>query len=129
MKIGVAGLGKMGAAMAKRLKEVGHDVFVWNRSADKARPLAEAGATVTKTPSELAGKCEIVISMLTDAAAIDAVYHGADGLLAGDVKGKLFIEMSTVRPETEVALAAKVRTKGAAGVDFPGGGAARAALP
>src|SRR5262249_35375546 len=79
MKIGVAGLGKMGAAMAKRLKEVGHDVFVWNRSADKAKPLADAGATVAKTPGELASKSEIVISMLTDAAAIDAVYHGADG--------------------------------------------------
>jgi len=128
MKIGVAGLGKMGAAMAKRLKDVGHDVFVWNRSADKAKPLAEAGAVVTKTPSELASKSDIVISMLTDSAAIDAVYSGADGLLAGDVKGKLFIEMSTVRPETEVALAAKVRAKGAAVVDCPVGGSTGPAL-
>jgi 3-hydroxyisobutyrate dehydrogenase len=122
MQIGVAGLGKMGAAIARRLKEVGHDVAVWNRSPDKAKPLAEAGATVAKTPRELAERCEIVISMLTDAAAIDAVYHGADGLLAGNVADKLFIEMSTVRPQTEVALAAKVRAKGAAYVECPVGG-------
>jgi 3-hydroxyisobutyrate dehydrogenase len=128
MQIGVAGLGKMGAAIARRLKEVGHDVAVWNRSPDKAKPLAEAGATVAKTPRELAERSEIVISMLTDAAAIDAVYHGADGLLSGDVKGKLFIEMSTVRPETQVALAAKVRAKGAAMVDCPVGGSTGPAL-
>jgi 3-hydroxyisobutyrate dehydrogenase len=128
MQIGVAGLGKMGAAIARRLKEVGHDVAVWNRSPDKAKPLAEAGATVAKTPRELAERCEIVISMLTDAAAIDAVYHGADGLLAGNVADKLFIEMSTVRPQTEVALAAKVRAKGAAMVDCPVGGSTGPAL-
>ncbi len=59
---------------------------------------------------------------MTDAAAIDGVYHGGNGLLSGDVKGKLFIDMSTVRPDTEVALAAKVRAKGAALVECPVGG-------
>ena len=50
MDIGIAGVGKMGAAIALRLMEVGHKVTVWNRSADKTRPLAEAGATVAATP-------------------------------------------------------------------------------
>jgi 3-hydroxyisobutyrate dehydrogenase len=122
MQVGVAGLGKMGAAIAARLLEVGHQVVVWNRSADKAKPLVEAGAAQAATPAELAKKSEIVVTILTDAAAIDAVWHGASGLLSGDVKGKLFIEMSTVAPQTETALAEKVRAKGAALVECPVGG-------
>ena len=122
MNVGIAGVGKMGAAIALRLMEVGHTVTVWNRSADKTKPLAEAGATVAATPAELAAKSEAIITILTDAAAIDTVYDGASGLLGGDVTGKLFIEMSTVQPATEVALAAKVRAKGAALVECPVGG-------
>jgi 3-hydroxyisobutyrate dehydrogenase len=122
MQIGVAGLGKMGAAMAQRLIEVGHAVTVWNRSADKAKPLVEAGAVAAATPAELAERSEVVVSVLTDAAAIDAVYLGSSGLLAGNVRGKLFIEMSTVQPQTEVALMAKVRAHDAAFVECPVGG-------
>jgi 3-hydroxyisobutyrate dehydrogenase len=122
MQIGVAGIGKMGAAIAQRLIEVGHTVTVWNRSADKLKPLVAAGAAVAATPAELAGKSEVIITILTDAAAIDAVYGGASGLLAGDVRGKLFIEMSTVRPQTQLALATKVRAKDAALVECPVGG-------
>lgn len=112
----------MGAAVAGRLLAQGHEVTVWNRTRGKTDALAAAGATVAPTASDLAGRCEIVITLLTDAAAIDAMYHGAGGLLADDVSGKLFIDMSTVRPETEVALAAKVRAKGAAFVECPVGG-------
>src|SRR5262249_42531357 len=113
MQIGIAGIGKMGAAIAQRLIEVGHTVAVWNRSADKLKPVIAAGATAAATLAELARNAEAVITILTDAAAIDAVYTGASGLLAPDVPGNLFIEMSTVQPQTEVALAAKVRAKGA----------------
>src|ERR1700681_1839983 len=122
MNIGVAGLGRMGAAIAARLIEVGHTVSVWNRSAEKTKALAQAGSKVTATPAELAGGADIIITILTDAAAIDAVYNGTDGLLTGNVKDKLFIEMSTVRPETEIALAKTVRGKGAALVECPVGG-------
>jgi len=122
MDIGIAGVGKMGAAIALRLMEVGHKVTVWNRSADKTKPLAEAGATVAATPAELAAKSEAIITILTDAAAIDAVYSGPSGLLSVPVTGKLFIEMSTVQPSTEVAIAEKVRAKGAALVECPVGG-------
>jgi len=112
----------MGAAMAARLKEVGHTVMGWNRSAAKAKPLAAEGIAIAETPAVLAARAEAVITILTDAAAIDAVYGGPAGLLSGPVDGKLFIEMSTVRPDTEVALAAKVRAKGAAFVECPVGG-------
>jgi 3-hydroxyisobutyrate dehydrogenase len=122
MQVGIAGIGKMGAAIAQRLIEVGHKVTAWNRSADKLQLVKDAGAAVAATPAELAQASDAVISMLTDAAAIDAVYNGASGLLSGDVRGKLFIEMSTVLPQTEVALAEKVRAKGAIFVECPVGG-------
>jgi 3-hydroxyisobutyrate dehydrogenase len=128
MNVGVAGLGKMGAAIARRLIDVGHRVTVWNRSAEKRQPLAAAGATVVATPAELAGGCEVVITILTDAAAIDAVYGGPAGLLTGEVGGKLFIEMSTVQPATEIALAGKVRASGAVLVECPVGGTTGPAL-
>jgi 3-hydroxyisobutyrate dehydrogenase len=122
MQIGIAGLGKMGSAIAQRLIEVGHDLTVWNRSLEKARPLANAGAKVAANPADVACNAQTVITILTDAAAIDAVYGAPPGLLAGDVTGKLFIEMSTVAPATERALAEKVRAKDAALVECPVGG-------
>ena len=122
MRIGIAGTGRMGAAIATRLLGLGREVAVWNRTAAKTVPLAAAGAQVAATPEALAARAEAVITILTDAAAIDAAYRGPGGLLAGDVKGKLFIEMSTVRPETQRALAAAIGAKGAALVECPVGG-------
>ena len=122
MQIGVAGLGAMGGNVALRLMEVGHQVTVWNRTRDKTKPIADAGAKVAATPAEVAKASEAVITMLTDGAAIDAVYNGPNGLLSADVKGKLFLEMSTVAPKVETDLAPRVRAKGAALVECPVGG-------
>lgn len=112
----------MGAAIAQRLLGLGHEVTVWNRTVEKTRPLGAAGAKVAATPAQLAAASETVITILTDAAAIDATYRGKDGLLSGDVSGRLFVEMSTVRPETERALAGSIRAKGAAMIECPVGG-------
>lgn len=122
MEIGVAGLGRMGAAIAARLIEVGHKLTVWNRSPEKAKPLEAAGAVLARSPRELAEKVAAVITILTDAAAIEVVYGGPSGLLAGKVSGKLFVEMSTVPPQTEIDLAARVRAKGASFAECPVGG-------
>src|SRR5260370_242992 len=111
MEIGFCGTGRMGAAMAQRLMDQGHRLAVWNRSADKTKPLVERGARAAKTPAETAAGSEIVITMLTDARAVDAVYDGPQGPLSGDVKGKLFIDMSTVTPETTKKLPPPVRAK------------------
>jgi 3-hydroxyisobutyrate dehydrogenase len=112
----------MGGAIAARLMEAGHQVTVWNRTAAKVKPLAEAGAKVADSPAAVAAASEAVITILTDGAAIEAVYHGPSGLLSGDVTGKLFIEMSTVPPGVETTLAPKVRAKGATFVECPVGG-------
>ena len=122
MKIGIAGTGRMGAAIGERLIGLGHELAVWNRTAEKTRALAAAGARVAASPSQLASSSETIITILTDASAIDAAYRGKSGLLSADVSGKLFIEMSTVRPETERALAADIRKRGAVMVECPVGG-------
>ncbi len=122
MRVGVAGVGRMGAAIAARIIEVGHEVTVWNRSADKLKPLADIGAKVAGTPTELAGQVETIVTILTNQEALAAVYEGASGLLAGDVRGKLVIEMSTVQPHEEMALAEKVQARGAIFVECPVGG-------
>jgi 3-hydroxyisobutyrate dehydrogenase len=122
MNIGIAGTGRMGAAIAQRLLNLGHTVRVWNRTPEKAQALASDGAIVCATPAELASGSEVIITVLTDAAAIDRTYGEADGLLAPDIRSKTFIEMSTVRPETERALAARIHAKGGALIECPVGG-------
>ena len=101
MKIGIAGTGRMGIAIGQRLIEQGDELVVWNRTKDRAKPLVTAGARMAASAADLVGSVDIVITILTNAEAIDAMYRGKDGLLSGDVAGKLFMEMSTVRPETE----------------------------
>src|SRR5205807_205870 len=122
MHVGVAGLGLMGSAIAQRLIEAGHRVSVWNRTSGKAKPLIDTGASLAATPAALASAAEAIVTILTDATAIDAVYGGSAGLLAGAVREKLFIDMSTVRPATAIALAAKIRAAGATFVECPVGG-------
>ncbi|MEI9922433.1 MAG: NAD(P)-binding domain-containing protein [Bradyrhizobium sp.] len=77
MKIGIAGLGRMGGAIAKRLIDVGHNVAVWNRDPTKSKPLGEQGAVLAASPKELAERVDLVITILTDAAAIESVYNGS----------------------------------------------------
>ena len=118
MRVGIAGLGKMGGAMAARLAETGAEVQVWNRT----RARAEAsGLPVAETPRALAEWSGTVVTTLFDMPALQAVFEGADGLLAG-AQGKLFIEMSTIRPGDKEALAALARQAGGAYVECPVGG-------
>lgn len=122
MKIGIAGVGRMGGAIAERLMETGEDVLVWNRTRDKLVALEAKGAVACASPASLAEASEVIITILTDTAAIEKVYDGDDGLLSQKLDGRLVIEMSTVRPRTEEALAERVRAVGAAFVECPVGG-------
>jgi len=106
----------MGSAIAQRLASLGHEMMVWNRTADKARSL---GFPVAASPRALASACELVISILTDAKAVDQVYGE---MLSGEVKGKLFIEMSTVRPDVQKNLSHKIASHGGKMVECPVGG-------
>ncbi len=122
MNIGIAGTGRMGNAIAMRLLGLGHQVTVWNRTVSKAQATVDAGAAFASTPAQLAAQVDIIITILTDTAAIEAVYYDKDGLLSVDVAGKLFLEMSTVPPETERALVKRVMEEDAQFVECPVGG-------
>jgi len=93
MKIGLAGTGRMGAAIAGRLAALGHDVAVWNRTASRAESL---GLPIERFLANLVSRSETIITMLADGTAVKDVY----ARFSGDLRGKLFIDMSTVRPST-----------------------------
>lgn len=122
MKIGLCGTGKMGAAIGARLLGVGHELVVWNRDTAKTAPLVEAGATPAGTPAALTVRCELIISMLLNAEALDTVYRGGAGILSAPLAGRLVMDMSTVLPETEQALAADVTARGGTFIECPVGG-------
>lgn len=98
MRIGFCGTGMMGAPMAIRLVEAGHDVSVWNRTPSRADPVVDRGATRARTPSEAAREAEVVITMLADEPALRAVALGREGLATGMRPGATLVEMSTVGP-------------------------------
>ena len=120
MKVGIAGTGKMGQAVAQRLMGVGHEVMVWNRNAARADALVAAGATRAARPADLARQCDVVISLLTDAAAIESVYGGPDGLFSAPQA--LLIEMSTVAPEFQAQMGQRAQQAGARYLECPVGG-------
>jgi 3-hydroxyisobutyrate dehydrogenase len=122
MHIGLAGTGKMGSAMARRLLACGQQVTVWNRNAARAQALLAAGALWADNPRALARRCDTVITMLTDEVALDAVYHGPDGLLSEPQADRLFIDMSTVQAAHAQALGARVQAAGGRFLECPVGG-------
>jgi 3-hydroxyisobutyrate dehydrogenase len=122
MKIGVCGTGRMGSSIAQRLISVGHEVGVWNRNPAKTKPLVDAGAKLFASPAELVGGCDIVVVMLLNDAASEAVYRGPNGILKSKLTGKLVIDMSTVRPDTMISIGGSVASQGAAFVECPVGG-------
>jgi 3-hydroxyisobutyrate dehydrogenase-like beta-hydroxyacid dehydrogenase len=97
--VAVVGLGAMGSRIARRLLEAGHDLVAWNRTAEKAQPLVEAGAVAAATPAEAAARAEVVLTMVADPAALRDVTEGEDGVAAGVGEGATVIEMSTVGPD------------------------------
>jgi 3-hydroxyisobutyrate dehydrogenase len=122
MKIGVCGTGRMGSSIAQRLMSVGHEVGVWNRSPGKTKSLTDAGAKLFATPAELVEDCDVLIAMLLNDTALEAVYRGPNGILKSKLAGKLVIDMSTVRPDTMTSIGVSVTQQGAAFVESPVGG-------
>ena len=122
MKVGIAGIGKMGNAIGSRLLGLGHSVSVRNRTADKTTGLVNAGAHLAATPKMLAESVDVVLTLLTNEAALDDVYSGPDGLFSGDVRQKIFIDMSTVKPAKPKEMALRANAVGAVYLECPVGG-------
>jgi 3-hydroxyisobutyrate dehydrogenase len=117
----------MGTAIVRRLIEAGHEVRVWNRTAERARAARDAGAAWIPRLADLVGESSVVISFLLDNAAVERVYLGPEGILAGPVEERLFIDMSTASPETHVPIAAALLGRGAAFIECPVSGSIAAA--
>jgi 3-hydroxyisobutyrate dehydrogenase-like beta-hydroxyacid dehydrogenase len=117
--LGFVGLGVMGGGVARRLLAAGHTVHGYNRSREKAAPLVELGLVLEDTPREAAQAADVVFSMVTNVAALEAVTQGPDGILAGLSPGKLYVDMTTGTPEASRALAERVEAVGAQMLDAP----------
>jgi 3-hydroxyisobutyrate dehydrogenase-like beta-hydroxyacid dehydrogenase len=113
------GLGVMGGGVAKRLLDAGHTVHGWNRTREKAQWLLDAGMSWADSPREVAERSEIVFTMVTNTAAVQAVTEGPDGILAGLGPGKIYVDMSTASPANTRALAERVADLGAQMLDAP----------
>jgi 3-hydroxyisobutyrate dehydrogenase-like beta-hydroxyacid dehydrogenase len=109
----------MGAAIVHRLLAAGHQVTGWNRSADKAPPLQAAGMLWASSPRELANGSDLMISILTDAKALEQVVAGPAGVIEGLRPGAVLADMSTIAPDSSCAVAAKVAAAGGTMLDAP----------
>lgn len=118
-RVGVAGLGIMGAAMARNLAKAGFGLAVWNRSPERAAPFADDGVPVVGTPADLAAEVDAVLIMVTGPEALAQVVGGEDGLASADLSGKVVVNASTVSPEATEDAAARVQAAGGAFLDAP----------
>jgi 3-hydroxyisobutyrate dehydrogenase-like beta-hydroxyacid dehydrogenase len=120
LTVGFIGLGRMGRPMASNIARRGFPLYVYNRTRSTAAEFAESsGASVSESPAELASKCDVLITMLADGAAVDAIYNGRAGVMEAITPGKLGIEMSTIGPEPVMRLGAQLKDRGARLVDAP----------
>lgn len=117
--LGFVGLGVMGAPMALNLLRAGHSLTVYNRTAERAAPLADAGASVAVSPQAVAASCRIVFVNVSDDAAVEAVLFGPLGLVHGLAEGGVVVDMGTTSPAATRRFAEKLAERGATLLDAP----------
>jgi 3-hydroxyisobutyrate dehydrogenase-like beta-hydroxyacid dehydrogenase len=119
MKVGIVGLGRMGGAMLRRLREQNFDVVGWDQGAHANQALAADGLRIAENARGVAADSEIVISSVTEDHGVRKIFSGVAGFLEADVTGKLFIEMSTLQPMTGRELVPVVEKRGARLIEAP----------
>lgn len=122
-KIGLIGLGLMGRPMGLNVLKAGHSLTVWNRTPSRAQELVAAGATLAKTPREVAAASEFLITMVSDPPALETVLWGHegqnDGALAGLRSGSVYMDSSTVAPSLVQRISAACKERGVRFLDAP----------
>ena len=121
MKVGFIGLGVMGGPMALNVLKGGHELTVYDRSAEAVARLVQAGAKAAASPKEVGAASEIVVTMLPEPQHVEQVALGADGIAAGMKKGGMVIDMSTIDPVTSQRVGRALKELGMALVDSPVG--------
>ena len=117
--LGFVGLGVMGGQMVARLLGKGHTVTGYNRTRSKAEWLVEKGMKWADSPRAVCEAADVILTMVTNSAALAAITDGPGGVLAAIGKGKILVDMSTVSPEMSRSVAAKVRERGGDMLDAP----------
>lgn len=110
MKVGVAGLGLMGTAIAKRLVSSGFELYVYNRNKSKAEKLGNA--VIVDSPAELAGQCELVITVVTDFNAVRDIMFGDRGIVSSGSRDVIVADASTISPTQSEFCASGLRSEG-----------------
>jgi 3-hydroxyisobutyrate dehydrogenase len=119
LKIGIIGIGFLGKSVAKRLLDTGHQVTVYNRTKDKTESLKKIGAMVANTPKELAQNCDLVITIVKDAYAVESVSFDKNGIIDGKHDGLTIADMSTINPISSKKIAKKFLENGISMIDTP----------
>ena len=119
MQVGFIGLGIMGGYMAANLQDAGYDLIVYNRTADKAQPLLDAGATWADSPAALAPPVDLIFTMLAHPEAIEETALGQDGFLAHLRPGSLWVDCSTINPSFARRMAAEAAERNVHFMDAP----------
>jgi 3-hydroxyisobutyrate dehydrogenase-like beta-hydroxyacid dehydrogenase len=121
--IGFIGLGLMGRPMALNLLKAGHKLTVWNRTPARAQELVAAGATLAKTPREVAASSEILITIVSDPPALESVLWGSveqkDGAFEALKSGSIYIDSSTVSPSLVKKISSACGQRGVRFLDAP----------
>ncbi|MDF2465404.1 MAG: 3-hydroxyisobutyrate dehydrogenase [Ramlibacter sp.] len=127
-QVGVIGLGAMGGGMARSLRRAGHGVHVFDLRADAAQAFAAEGGTAHTSAAELAAQCDVVVSVVVNAAQTEELLFGAGGVAQAMRQGSVFVMCSTVDPGWSAALETRLAERGLLYLDAPiSGGAAKAA--
>jgi 3-hydroxyisobutyrate dehydrogenase len=128
MQIGFIGLGIMGRPMARNLMRAGFELTVWNRSRPGIEELTREGAAEGASPSDVAAKSEVTITMVTDSPDVEQVVLGEQGIIHGAKPGSVVIDMSTISPEVTRRIAARLKERGIAMLDAPVSGGDKGAI-
>ncbi len=118
-RVGFIGLGIMGGPMAANLLKAGFPVTAWNRTASRAEPLAELGATIAASPAEVARASEIIVSCVTNSPDVEAIALGPDGVIEGAANGSIYIDCSTISPAVARKVAEALAERGVSMLDAP----------
>lgn len=116
----MVGLGRMGSAMARRIHDAGFDMVLWNRDRSKAEAVAQStGARISDTPAQASAEADVIVTSLADDAALEAVYLGENGIVAGISSGSVAVDTSTVDPLTVREIGEAVDGRDGGFVDCP----------
>src|SRR5579863_3442352 len=118
-RVGFAGLGTMGAAMAANIAKAGFPLTVWNRTPDRAKGLTDGGAIAAATPADLARDVDVIVICVSDTPDVERVLFGTDGIASAARSGALVIDCSTISPSASRGFAARLAEQGVGFVDAP----------